>query len=262
MKNDDQSCKGGTAFSQAGSTSSSTADLQQHQQQQQLLQQHQAASQELAAASPWPLLLNKHILLECGLVFACQTARTSLDMLIPMSLPDVPSWVLGLVNLGEALGSVLAPFALDWVLARRALDTYKVLVWLFLGMSVTSATALYAAHAGPGPQGAAAPMIGVALIMFGLGANQASAEALIYAHLTDDLVALRGPAAHQAVDFTMNLFSLFWVLGFTVGSYVPSMVPDPSAVWQLQLLGVGLGVVLAFCPLAMILSKKPKPQNT
>lgn len=56
----------------------------------------------------------------CLLAFMAQAARTAVDLLLPiMRGAQVPPGVIGLLFAGEAVGSVVAPFVVDWLLSRH-----------------------------------------------------------------------------------------------------------------------------------------------
>jgi hypothetical protein len=74
-----------------------------------------------AAPSLLQLLSNQGVLSLCLLALMCQAARTALDLLLPMLLQDsVQPGVVGALFAGEAVGSVVTPFLVDWLLQKQA----------------------------------------------------------------------------------------------------------------------------------------------
>jgi predicted MFS family arabinose efflux permease len=69
-----------------------------------------------AAATTQPVC----VLSLCLLALMCQAARTALDLLLPMLLLEsVQPGVVGALFAGEAVGSVVTPFVVDWLLQKQ-----------------------------------------------------------------------------------------------------------------------------------------------
>jgi hypothetical protein len=79
-----------------------------------------AVASKRAAPSLLQLLRSTGVLSLCMLALMCQAARTALDLLLPMLLQDsVQPGIVGALFAGEAVGSVVTPFLVDWLLHKQ-----------------------------------------------------------------------------------------------------------------------------------------------
>jgi len=90
----------------------------QSEEQQQNLEGPTDEAQQCQPGAPnavWALLCRRDVLLECLLVFPAQITRGVIDILLPLAMMTTPTWLVGMVYLTAAVGSILAPFVLDQV---------------------------------------------------------------------------------------------------------------------------------------------------
>jgi hypothetical protein len=86
-----------------------------------------AAASYKAAPSLLQLLRSQGVLSLCLLALMCQAARTALDLLLPMLLQDnVQPGIVGALFAGEAVGSVVTPFVVDWLLHKQTASSYNL----------------------------------------------------------------------------------------------------------------------------------------
>jgi hypothetical protein len=189
-----------------------------------------ANDDKLANLAPWQLLKHEYVLLECGVLFFAQMLRAVLDALVPLAMYETSTWLVGMVYLGGAAGAVLAPFALDQLLNKagakfntRNLELVTVVVMSLLGASVLLV------HKS---------LSGALVLCLAFCSMHSMTEALAFKHVLDYI------ASDQPVLMTaaMCLFSLFYVLGFTVGALI-SGAPSPVLVYQQQLAAAAIAAV-------------------
>jgi hypothetical protein len=174
------------------------------------------------ARAVWDVVRCLPVLKECWLIFACQVARTALDLLVPLVLAGLSASSVAIVFAAEALGSVAAPFVADAAVQEGRVGSRRLATGTMLVMAGTCGVVLLAGHrplcrgpAGlcPGDPGGgplrSVPW-GLAAGMLLFGACHSSAETLVFGHLAELLDASQRKAGgeRQALssDVTMNVY--------------------------------------------------------
>jgi MFS family permease len=148
------------------------------------------------------------VVCECTLVFGTLMLRVLVDVLMPLAMYTTPTWVLGLVFLGEAIGSVSAPFLLDIALVRWPSMSTRCVQLLAVALLCVAAPLALLAHLS---------VPGATIALFCTGAGHSVTEALVYAHLVEYVGCEEDISVLNAV---MSALSLFTVLGCTVGPFI------------------------------------------
>ena len=174
------------------------------------------------AGTVWHLLKKWYVVRECTLVFFAEMLRAVIDVLTPLAMSQTSTWMVGLIYLGGAAGALIAPFALDTLLVKcpRMISTRRLVIIPIVIMAA-SAPALLLLHFS---------VSGAFVLMFFFGAAHSLIQALAFKHLVDH-VGSEEPAALNACMIT---FSLFYILGFTVGSLITG-APNHGLVLEQQL---------------------------
>ena len=196
-----------------------------------------------ATLAPWQLLKHVYVLMECGVLFLAQMLRAVLDALVPLAMYETSTWLVGMVYLGGACGAVLAPFVLDQLLEKagrlktHVLELYTVTAMSFLGCAVLLVNM---------------SVPGALVLSLAFCAMHSMTEALAFKHVLDYV----GSDESALLTATMSLFSLFYVLGFTVGALIAG-APSPVVVVQQQLAAAAVaGANLLYSILLYMLIKK------
>jgi hypothetical protein len=202
-------------------------------------------SSHTAPMTVWQMLRQWSVVCECGVVFWAQMLRAALDVLAPLAMYTTPTWVVGLVFLGEAGGAFIAPFLLDLLLVHvPKISTRAVQLVAVSCMAVSGPLVLLFHLSVPG----------AAVFFTFFGASHSIIEALVFKHLVDQVGSEESPGVLIA---TMSAFSLFYVAGFTVGAFVAG-APQQDVVLQQQLAQVALsgGMLLYFLVYGVLLRRK------
>jgi hypothetical protein len=173
-------------------------------------------------SSVWHLLKQRVVVCECVLAFFAEMLRAVVDVLLPLAMYTTSTWLVGVIYLGGAAGALIAPFLLDILLAKHPnvlnschLQSAAVFVMC------TTAPSLMLLHLS---------VPGAFVVMFCFGAAHSLIQALVLKHLVDHV----GSEEPAALNACMSAFSLFYVLGFTVGSLIAG-VPSHQLVLDQQL---------------------------
>jgi MFS family permease len=207
-----------------------------------------------SSPSVWSILFQWFVVGECGQALLAQLLRTALNILTPLAMAQTPTWLVGMVFLGEAVCAVLSPFALDLILVRYPGTSLKRLLLmsvLLMGVSAAVALLFYMSVAG------------VLLCMAVMGSAHSMVEALVFKRVVDHVSGAENPAVLNA---SMSAFSLFYVLGFTLGALIAG-VPNHGVVLEQQLTAAVLaGVMVVYSGVYHLLLHKgyipSKPHGT
>ena len=174
------------------------------------------------AGSVWHLLKQWYVVGECTLIFFAEMLRAVLVVLAPLAMSQTSTWMVGLIYLGGAAGALIAPFALDTLLAKcpHVISTRRLVIIPIVIMA-GSAPALLLLHFS---------VPGAFVLMFFFGAAHSLTQALIFKHLVDYV----GSEEPVALNACMIAFSLFYILGFTVGALIAG-APSHGLVLEQQL---------------------------
>ena len=177
-------------------------------------------TESFTSNSVWHLLKQWFMVCECTLSFFAQMLRAVIDVLTPLAMYTTATWVVGMVYLGEAAGAVIAPFVLDALLVKcPGMNLRRAQLLAIIVMSVSAPGVLLCHLSVPG----------ALVMMFCFGAAHSTTEALVFKHLVDHV----GSEEPAVLNATMSVFSLFYVLGFTVGAFIAG-APSQEVVWQQQ----------------------------
>jgi hypothetical protein len=174
----------------------------------------------------WGLLKQGAVLRECGVVMATQLLHGVLMVLLPAAMSSTATWLLGVLLLRQAVGSVVSPFLLDVLLVwQPQFDTHLIQMAAVVAMAVAAVGAILSNTT----------LCSMVLSMTLLGAAQSVADALAFAHMVRHLQTTTNFSLALVTSGT-SAFSLAYVLGGTVGPLVAAGPRhDPAAVMQQQL---------------------------
>jgi hypothetical protein len=191
-----------------------------------------AGSTGTGCTTVWQVLGQWAVVLECGVVFLAQMVRAALDVLVPLAMYTTPTWVVGMVFLGEAAGALVAPFLLDVLLVHMPKISTRALQLAAVCCMAVSGPLVLLFHLS---------VPGAAVFFTSFGASHSIIEALAFKHLAEQVGPEESPGVLIAI---MSAFSLFYVAGFTVGAFVAG-APQPDVVLQqLTLLAMSGGMLL------------------
>ena len=192
----------------------------------------------------WRIILQGFVIGECGQAMLAQLLRTALNVLIPLAMSNTPTWLVGMVFLGEAVFAVLSPFILDFILARYpGMGTKGILLGSVLVKGVSASITLLFYMSIPGAMACMAV----------LGSAHSLIEAIVFKRVVDYVAGAEDPAVLNA---SMSAFSLFYVLGFTLGALIAG-VPDQGNVLQQQLAAAAVaGVMVLYTEVYQLLLYK------
>jgi hypothetical protein len=183
------------------------------------------------ASSVWHLLKQRVVVCECLLVFFAEMLRAVVAVLVPLAMHTTSTWLVGVVYLGGAAGALIAPFLLDILLAKHpnVLNSCHLQSAAVFTMCTASPALLLLHFSVPG----------AFVVMFCFGAAHSLIQALVFKHLVDHV----GSEEPVALNACMSAFSLFYVLGFTVGSLIAG-VPSHQLVLEQQLATVAVAAAM------------------
>lgn len=194
-------------------------------------------AQGLPEVSVWGLLRQGAVLRECGVVMATQLLHGALVVLLPAAMYATPTWLLGVLLLGQAVGSVVSPFLLDLLLVwQPQLNTHLAQMLALAAMAVAAVGAMLS-HA---------TLCTMVISVTVLGAAQSVADSLAFSHMVSHLQDTTSFSL-GLVTSGMSAFSLAYVLGGIVGPLVaagPSHEPHAVVPQQLCVSAVAAVVIM------------------